>query len=67
MEDMAILKKIALALALVILYLPIENFKKLYKAIIFSSIAAILFSLVKLFLLLVFRWVLIDYYMSLIR
>jgi len=52
MEDMAILKKIALALALVILYLPIENFKKLYKAIIFSSIAAILFSLVKLFLLL---------------
>lgn len=52
LQDSAVLKKIGLAAALVLLYLPIDNFKKINKAIIFSSIAAIVFSLVKLFVLL---------------
>lgn len=52
LEDAAVLKKVGLAGALVLLYLPIDNFKKINKAIIFSSIAAIIFSLIKLFILL---------------
>ncbi|GAB5400721.1 MAG: hypothetical protein Aureis2KO_23060 [Aureisphaera sp.] len=47
-EDWVILKKIMLSLGLVVLYIPIDGFKKIYKAIIYSSLAAILFSLVKL-------------------
>ena len=52
MLDWVVLKKILLAGALVILYLPVNNFKKINKAIIFSSLAAIVYSLVKLFILL---------------
>lgn len=50
-QDWVVLKKILLSGALVMLYLPVNNFKKINKAIIFSSIAAIVFSLVKLFIL----------------
>ena len=46
--DWVVLKKVLLSLGLVILYIPIEGFKKIYKALIFSSLAAILFSVVKL-------------------
>ena len=49
--DWVVLKKILLVGALVILYLPVNNFKKINKAIIFSSLAAIVYSLVKLFIL----------------
>ncbi|MEZ4859402.1 MAG: hypothetical protein R2781_11395, partial [Flavobacteriaceae bacterium] len=50
-EDGAVLKKVLLIAALVILYLPVNNFKKINKAIILSSLAAIVYSLVKLFIL----------------
>ncbi len=46
--DWVVLKKVLLALGLVLLYVPIDGFKKIYKAIIFSSLAAIVFSLIKL-------------------
>ena len=50
--DWVVLKKILLAGALVVLYLPVNNFKKINKAIIFSSLAAIIYSLFKLLILL---------------
>ncbi len=50
--DWVVVKKILLVGALVILYLPVNNFKKINKAIIFSSLAAIIYSLIKLFILL---------------
>jgi O-antigen ligase len=46
--DLTILKKIAIALGLVILYLPIQYDRKIQKAVIFSSIAAILFSVISI-------------------
>lgn len=46
--DWSVLKKILLALGLVLLYLPVGGFKKINKAIIFSSLAAIVFSCAKL-------------------
>ncbi|MAZ73164.1 MAG: hypothetical protein CMC70_08435 [Flavobacteriaceae bacterium] len=42
--DSPVLEKINLAIGLVILYVPIQGFQKIKKAIIYSSIAAILFS-----------------------
>jgi len=50
-EDFYILKKILIAVGLVILYVPVQDFKKIEKAIIFSSLAAMLFSIVNVFLL----------------
>lgn len=50
--DIEVLKKIGLAGALVLLYLPINDFKKLNKALIFSALATIIFSLLHLFVLL---------------
>ncbi|MDC8005069.1 O-antigen ligase family protein [Aureisphaera galaxeae] len=47
-EDWVVLKKVLLSLGLVVLYIPIDGFKKIYKAVIFSSLAAIVFSLIKL-------------------
>ena len=44
-EDFTILKKIFIAVLLVVLYIPVHGFKKINKAIIFSALAAILFSL----------------------
>ena len=46
--DLNILKKIAIAIGLVILYLPIQYDRKVQKAVIFSSIAAIVFSIVSI-------------------
>lgn len=46
--DGPVLEKINLAIGLVILYVPIQGFQKIKKAIIFSSIAAILFSVVSI-------------------
>lgn len=51
-DDMSVVNKILLSGALVLLYLPVDNFKKINKAIILSSLSAIVFSLVKLFILL---------------
>ncbi|RDK88526.1 O-antigen ligase family protein [Marinirhabdus gelatinilytica] len=42
--DSPVLEKINLAIGLVVLYIPIQGFKKIKKAIIFSSVAAIVFS-----------------------
>jgi O-antigen ligase len=42
--DSPVLEKINLAIGLVILYIPIQGFQKIKKAIIYSSVAAILFS-----------------------
>jgi len=50
-EDFYILKKILIAVGLVLLYIPVQDFKKIDKAIIFSALAAMLFSLVNVFLL----------------
>ena len=46
--DLSILKKIAIAIGLVVLYLPIQYDRKVQKAVIFSSIAAIVFSIVSI-------------------
>ena len=46
--DSPVLEKINLAIGLVILYVPIQGFQKIKKAIIYSSIAAILFSVVSI-------------------
>lgn len=42
--DWKVINKVGLAIGLVLLYIPIENFDKIEKAIIFSSLAAILFT-----------------------
>jgi len=46
-DDFVVVRKMLIPLGLVILYLPVQDFKKLNKAIIFSSIAAIIFSVIK--------------------
>ena len=46
--DLSILKKIAIAIGLVVLYLPIQYDRKVQKAVIFSSIAAIIFSIISI-------------------
>lgn len=50
-EDFYILKKTLIAAGLVLLYIPVRNFEKIDKAIIFSAIAAMLFSLINVFVL----------------
>lgn len=45
MEDLSVIKKIGMSLALLILYLPIEFDRNIQKAVIYSSFAAILFSI----------------------
>jgi len=46
-NDFVVVRKMIIPLGLVILYLPVQDFKKLNKAIIFSSFAAIFFSIIK--------------------
>ncbi|MGK0386107.1 MAG: O-antigen ligase, partial [Patiriisocius sp.] len=46
--DITVIKKIAIAVGLVILYLPIQYDRKVQKAVIFSSIAAIIFSVISI-------------------
>lgn len=50
-EDFYVLKKVIIAVGLVILYIPVADFQKIDKAIIFSALAAMLFSIVNVFLL----------------
>ena len=50
-EDFYVLKKIMIAVGLVLLYIPVTDFEKIDKAIIFSALAAMLFSIVNVFLL----------------
>jgi O-antigen ligase len=50
-EDFYVLKKVIIAVGLVILYIPVADFEKIDKAIIFSALAAMLFSIVNVFLL----------------
>jgi O-antigen ligase len=50
-EDFYVLKKVMIAVGLVILYIPVTDVEKIDKAIIFSSLAAMLFSIVNVFLL----------------
>ncbi len=50
-DDFVVIKKMLIPIGLVILYIPVQDFKKLNKAIIFSSIAAILFSIIKFIIL----------------
>lgn len=45
-EDPNVIKKVLIAVGLVILYIPVHDFKKIDRAIIFSSLAAIVFTIV---------------------
>ena len=50
-DDLVVIKKIALAFGLAILYIPVEDSRKIGMAIIFSSLAAIVFSVVKIIII----------------
>lgn len=50
-EDFTVIKKVLLCLGLVILYIPIQCFDKINKAILFSSFAAIVFSVINIIIL----------------
>lgn len=50
-DDLSVLKKILISVGLVLLYLPIQGINKIQKAIVFSSLAAIVFSVVHLVIL----------------
>ncbi|RFN59155.1 O-antigen ligase family protein [Marixanthomonas ophiurae] len=50
-EDFSIIKKVLIAVGLVLLYIPVNDFNKIKKAIIFSSVAAIIFSVVNIVIL----------------
>jgi O-antigen ligase len=47
-EDFVTINKIGLALGLAVLYIPVQSQRKISMAIIFSSLAAILFSIIKI-------------------
>jgi len=47
-SDFVVINKFFLPLILVILYIPIRDFKKISKAIVFSSLAAIVFSVINI-------------------
>lgn len=49
--DLYILKKILISAGLLLLYIPVRDFEKIDKAIIFSALAAMAFSIVNVFLL----------------
>jgi len=49
--DWILIKKIALAFGFVLLYIPIEDSKKIYRAIVFSALAVIIFSVVNIFVI----------------
>lgn len=50
-NNLFVLEKIGISVAILILFLPISEYKKVNNAIIFSSVAAILFSIVKIMIL----------------
>ncbi|PVW15130.1 O-antigen ligase family protein [Marixanthomonas spongiae] len=47
-EDFSIIKKVLIAVGLVVLYIPVHDFDKIKKAILFSSFAAIVFSVINI-------------------
>jgi len=49
--DLKIIEKVLIALGLVILYIPVSDFKKIKTAIVFSSLAAIIFSVINIIIL----------------
>ncbi|MEM7185545.1 MAG: O-antigen ligase family protein [Bacteroidota bacterium] len=49
--DWGLIKKIALAFGFVVLYIPIEDSKKIYRAIVFSGLAVIIFSVINIFVI----------------
>ncbi len=50
-EDFVTINKIGLALGLAVLYIPVQSQRKISMAIIFSSLAAILFSIIKIIII----------------
>ena len=50
-QDFVFIKKLMIPIGVVFLYLPIRNFKKLNKAIVFSSFLAIMFTLIQFLIL----------------
>ncbi len=50
-SDFKIIKKVLIAVGLVILYIPVSDFKKIKKAIVFSALAAIIFSVINIIIL----------------
>ena len=50
-EDFVFINKILLSLAFVLLYIPIEDSKKIHRAIVFSSIAVIIFTVINIFVI----------------
>ncbi len=50
-QDLKIINKMMIPIGLVVLYLPVNNFKKLNKAIIFSSFIAIVYTLIQFVIL----------------
>ncbi len=50
-QDIGVINKMMIPIGLVLLYLPISDFKKLEKAIVFSSFIAIVFTLVQFMVL----------------
>ncbi|MGB5668061.1 MAG: O-antigen ligase family protein [Maribacter sp.] len=50
-EDWVLIKKIALAFGFVLLYIPIEDSGKVFRAIVFSALAVIVFSVINIFVI----------------
>ena len=50
-QDLSVINKMMIPIGLVLLYLPVNNFKKLKKAIVFSSFIAIVFTLIQFVIL----------------
>lgn len=50
-EDFVLIKKILLSFGLVLLYIPIQDSEKIKRAIVFSSLAVILFSVINIFVI----------------
>lgn len=50
-EDFIVIKKILLAFGFVLLYIPIDDYKKINRAIVFSALAVITFSVINIFVI----------------
>ena len=50
-DDFVMIKKVMLSLGFVLLYIPIGDSKKINRAIVFSSLAVILFSVINIFVI----------------
>jgi O-antigen ligase len=50
-SDFVLIKKILLSLGFVLLYIPIQDSKKIHRAIVFSSLAVIVFSVINIFVI----------------